>query len=149
MAVAAASVPGYVTTNSPQNVHKIGKQLAALGCTEISACHRERKIFFSAQHTLYRERLAALYGVERLFLAIFDHEIDEATCSLFGAPPDWALLDGWLASALPRAASAWADIVGAQPASWSLDAARRGAKGSRCHTSLDKVELQHLSLIHI
>ena len=42
VAVAAASVPGYVTTNSPQNVHKIGKQLAALGCTEISACHRER-----------------------------------------------------------------------------------------------------------
>ena len=35
-AASSTSVPGYVTTNSPQNVHKIGKQLAALGCTEIS-----------------------------------------------------------------------------------------------------------------
>lgn len=142
-AASSTSVPGYVTTNSPQNVHKIGKQLVALGCAEISASHRERKVFFSAPHTLYRERLAALYGVERLFLAVFDHEIDEAACSLFGAPPDWPLLEGWLASALPRAARAWADIVGAPPATWSLDAARRGAKGSRCHSSLDKVELQH------
>ena len=61
---------------------------------------------------------------------------------VFGTPPDWALLDGWLSSALPRGALE-ADIVGAPPATWSLDAARRGAKGSRCHSSLDKVELQH------
>ena len=90
----STSVPGYVTTNSPQNVHKIGKQLAALGCTDISACHRAQSLLLRAHDAVPRTARRAVRRRAAVPL-VFDHEIDEATCSLFGAPPDWALLDGW------------------------------------------------------
>ena len=133
----------HLTTDAGDLIGKLGVQLRSLGASDVQPRWAEHKIFFAAPPACL-PGLESLAGAERCFVTLVDQTVDDATCTLFDATPDFGLLRHWFDdSGMRDAVDAWTRLHGRPPATWSLKAVRLGSKASRCRAHLSQPALQH------
>ncbi len=124
----------YVTLDNSSVTRRVVKQLAALGARAI--VDKGNRVFFEAEDAA---RFEELQGVERLCLCLFDVDLGPDAPLFADHPADWSVLEGWFESAdMQQAAGCWKAIRGRPPASWALNARRRG---EACRKCIDQQEL--------
>ena len=137
----ADTVECYLTAESRALTRRIAKQLVMAGALAVEMRTDDHKISFECGCALSEVARCAVGGVAAVHLRIFDHALDPSTCALYLDVPRWALLDDWLADALPRAVRCWERIHGKQAASWALIAKRNGSKSAVPRSRIGHEEL--------